>query len=111
MDTGKGRARRRNLQPDLRILGNLYRLGGLVPGLGRLVVQIETPLGFPYARPDAVELPADARLGILRQCNLAPENMEDRRFGPVIGIAEIQIERPVLLQLRTRFDLNHGASL
>src|ERR1700733_1040621 len=74
-------------------------------------MQIETPLGFPCAGPYAVELLADARLGVFRQCYITPENMQDRRFAPVIGIAKIQVERPVLAQLRTRFDLNHGPSL
>src|ERR1700735_1629445 len=74
-------------------------------------MQIETPLGFPCAGGDAVELPADARLRVFRQCNFTPEDMQDWRFAPVIGIAEIQVERPVPAQLRARFDLDNSASL
>src|SRR6202044_2864324 len=33
------------------------------------------------------------------------------RFAPVAGVAEIQVDRPVLAQLRARFDLDHGPSL
>ena len=111
MDAREGRTRRGNLQPDRRILRNLDGLERLLPGLCRLVMQVEAPRRFLRVRPDTAELLSDARFGVFRQCNVTAENMQDRRFAPVVGVAEIQVDRPILAQLRTGFDLYHGPSL
>ena len=96
VDAREGRTRRGDLQPDRRILRNLDRLERLLPGLCRLVMQVEAPRRFLRVRPDPAELLADARFGVFRQRNVTAENMQDRRFAPVVGVAEIQVDRPVL---------------
>src|ERR1700744_1232891 len=49
------------------------------------------------------ELGAHARLGIFRQRYLPAEHSQDWRFAPVEAVAEVQIERPVAIELRPRF--------
>ena len=111
MDAREGRTCRGNLQPDRRILRNPDGLERLLPGLCRLVMQVEVPCRFLHLQPDTAELLSDAWFSVFCQRNVAPEDMEDRRFAPVEGVAEIQIDRPVPAQLRAAFDLHHGPSL
>src|ERR1700735_293212 len=111
MDAREGRARRSNLQPDLGILRNLDGLECLLPGLCRLVMQVEPPCRCLRAPPDQTELSANAGLGVFGQRDVAAKNMEHRRFSPVERVAEIEVDRPVLGQFRPGLDLYHGPPL
>src|SRR5579863_5009719 len=74
-------------------------------------MQIETAHCFLSAKPDTAKLFADARLGIFCQRNVATENVQDRRFAPVEGVAEIQVKRPVVTHRWASFDIDYGPTL
>ncbi len=82
---------RRQLQPDLRLVGELDRLESLLPGGFRLAAQIEPPRRGVGPRPDLGQLRADTRLGIFRECDITAEDVEIRRLAPAKSVAEIEV--------------------
>src|SRR6185312_12274606 len=93
-----------------RLLRDLHGLERLLPGLHRLVTEIKAPRGIPGVHSDPAELFADTRFCVFGQRDVAPQHMKDRRLAPMQGIAEIQLDRPVLVQFWPGLDLDHGAS-
>ena len=74
-------------------------------------MQIEAAGRSQRMRPDHGKLRPDSRLGVFCQRDLVPHHLQNRRLAPAESVAEIEVERPVLAELRMRRGFDRGAGL